>query len=567
MNEIKLILEEPTEKLREDQFNDGLGFGRYAKSLASVILSNRGPFNIGIYGNWGTGKSTLMRMVQKELEGQKGAAGGQVHELLTIWFNPWLYQDHPDPLRPLLHTILVKLKNGSNTRKIVETLLDISAISAQVALTAHSIPFNLMKRRKAIRAALLSDKESVNKEKETIEQLSELRENLARNGTPDNRKIVVFMDDLDRCPPQKAIRILEYIKLALGLAGFIFVIALDKNNLEAYLRKKWVREFDLDYPQVGRYFEKIIQFSFRIPNLSSFQDSLWKSSFEKELDLGDQDKATLKELFEFIFQACNHNPRATKILINNTIFDHGLSTYTQNSKTPHWSFFFVTRLMWKKFGKYFHRLAYHPDYLEAWNAYLNLPPGESPGSDLKDVLGPEALKDKELIDFCQTQPVRDWLENGTDRWATLNFYESEGQRAQRLASKKILWVLTPGNYTIEEWQTGINQVVQAQSFVNHFENRISLVDDLRRECCHTVVAIDFLRLAKEADFAANLEQVLSPILEIFWDITFLLLNCELSDDCPDFLNAGSVLRVSQNASLEHCQETILGLFQKITDSQ
>jgi hypothetical protein len=81
---------------------DGLGFGSYASVLASAALDTRGPFTIGVFGEWGTGKSSLMRLVEGELAGREN--------VVTVWFNAWRYEQDEHPLVPLVGTIVRELE-------------------------------------------------------------------------------------------------------------------------------------------------------------------------------------------------------------------------------------------------------------------------------------------------------------------------------------------------------------------------------------------------------------------------------------------------------------------------
>ena len=61
---IKIITDEPT-------LEDALHFDRYSQQLADIIVNSTPRFTIGMFGGWGTGKTTLMRMVEKETHRQK----------------------------------------------------------------------------------------------------------------------------------------------------------------------------------------------------------------------------------------------------------------------------------------------------------------------------------------------------------------------------------------------------------------------------------------------------------------------------------------------------------------
>ena len=74
---------------------DSLDRVRFATALASVIKSCATPLVIGIYGTWGTGKTSLMRQMREQLS--------QADDIRTIWFDPWQHQFDEEPAVALLH--------------------------------------------------------------------------------------------------------------------------------------------------------------------------------------------------------------------------------------------------------------------------------------------------------------------------------------------------------------------------------------------------------------------------------------------------------------------------------
>ena len=65
-----------------------LDFERYRGTIVNIITNSYPKFSLGIYGEWGTGKTTLMKLVEKKLK--------QAHDnILPIWFNAWRYERGP----------------------------------------------------------------------------------------------------------------------------------------------------------------------------------------------------------------------------------------------------------------------------------------------------------------------------------------------------------------------------------------------------------------------------------------------------------------------------------------
>jgi hypothetical protein len=113
-----------------DWGKDKLGFEKYALSLASVITQSTPEFTIGILGEWGTGKTTLMKKIAYVLENPKINEGEkevkEKHSKISavpIWFNPWRYQHETHhAIIPVLETIRNQIRPYSELSKLMRVL-------------------------------------------------------------------------------------------------------------------------------------------------------------------------------------------------------------------------------------------------------------------------------------------------------------------------------------------------------------------------------------------------------------------------------------------------------------
>src|SRR5262249_48782504 len=90
-------------------------------------------------------------------------------------------------------------------------------------------------------------------------------ESLASLKLPSDSRIVVFIDDLHRCFPNLAIKLLETIKLVLAQPGFIFVIGVARSVIEGYLQHRYEKKYGIKGFQGHSYLDKIVQLPFHIP--------------------------------------------------------------------------------------------------------------------------------------------------------------------------------------------------------------------------------------------------------------------------------------------------------------
>src|SRR6476620_11281271 len=98
---------------------DCVGFASYVESLAEVCLEPEiAPLTVGIFGSWGSGKTSLMQMLRANIDA--GAAkedGDSKPNIATLWFNAWRYEGKEEIQSALIHAILRELTKG-------RTLLD-----------------------------------------------------------------------------------------------------------------------------------------------------------------------------------------------------------------------------------------------------------------------------------------------------------------------------------------------------------------------------------------------------------------------------------------------------------
>ncbi|MGC1928857.1 MAG: P-loop NTPase fold protein [Candidatus Nitrosopolaris sp.] len=97
-NEICIITDEP--------ITDAADFDKSSQTLCNIIANSVPRFTVGIYGGWGTGKTTIMQMIQKHLDEE------HKNDILTIWFDAWRYENEEfSALVPLVRTIILHLED------------------------------------------------------------------------------------------------------------------------------------------------------------------------------------------------------------------------------------------------------------------------------------------------------------------------------------------------------------------------------------------------------------------------------------------------------------------------
>lgn len=277
--------------------NDLLNFGVVADTAAQLIRdSGNQPLSIGVSGSWGSGKSSLVKMIGKSLNESE-------QKYLFLEFNAWLYQGFDDAKMALLQSVSdLLLEEANNQKTLTDKAIDLvkrvrwfkvlklGAPVASGAVLGGSIggpvgaaigafgglfkggdlptQEELTKAQEAYKG-LEPELKGILKEEETSslpKEIASLRESFAEILEGLNIKLVVLVDDLDRCLPDTAISTLEAMRLLLFLPRTSFIIAADEKMIRSAVRSHF-SNIQIDDELVTSYFDKLIQVPLRVPRI------------------------------------------------------------------------------------------------------------------------------------------------------------------------------------------------------------------------------------------------------------------------------------------------------------
>lgn len=266
---------------------DLLGFQHLVAGLVGIARNDDLlPATIGVFGDWGSGKSSLLRMATAELEKDKDA--------LVLTFNGWLFEDYGDAKAALMGNILDALAEQKTltpkAKKLAVRLLKRvnwwrvlgatakAGIGFAVAGPAGAgllactdiaaLGKDLLKKAEDIEEGDLTKYLNEDVDHEIRRGIREFRADFAELlSETDRKKLVVIIDDLDRCLPETIIETLEAIKLFLFVDHTAFVIGADERLVRYAVRRRFP-ELPGERAEVGRdYLEKLVQFPIRVPPL------------------------------------------------------------------------------------------------------------------------------------------------------------------------------------------------------------------------------------------------------------------------------------------------------------
>lgn len=358
-NHLSLITDLPLGEEGKKLAEDGLEFAVYAQVLGSSILSTPGPFTVGIFGEWGTGKTSLLRMIEGYLT-RKGD-----EKILPIWFNAWRYEKDEHPIVPLVGIIIKMIQSQKN---FLEKLTD-NGRSLIRALRAIAYGFSASSKLQVpgfaeIEAAFVAKDMIEREERISSDPLLEKSlyyeafEALSKVYLGEDRKIVVIIDDLDRCFPDQAIKLLESIKLILSQPGFIFVVGVSRSIIEGYLKHRYSEDYGIDDFDGSSYLDKIVQLPFYIPSHSGRMEKFLENILEK---LDKESGKKLSEIIDIIAIACANNPRSTVRFINNLLIDQAINKLFARSGESNYreidiGFFAITRSLQQNWRDVYEKL-------------------------------------------------------------------------------------------------------------------------------------------------------------------------------------------------------------------
>ncbi|MFI2240155.1 P-loop NTPase fold protein [Streptomyces chrestomyceticus] len=301
---LALLNDEPVDTAGADL----LGSGQAARQLADLLISSRcsTPFTLAVDAGWGMGKSSLMRLVDAEL--------ATVPEVHTVWYNAWT-STGADALEGLIKSVLMRfdrrllrraLHRASEQRALLRVL--------RALVTVVAGPLGAAGLVNELWSNLSVNSQARNEMRDAIRDLAqEWAENAEYS---PRRMLVVFIDDLDRCPEETVLAVCEAVKVYLDVPGLAFVIGCDRSAMgpSGLLR-------DLS-PAGAVFMEKIFQTSYRIPvaGVQGVREYIgWcarTAGIERLLD---------EPLVALLAERSARNPRRIKRLVNGFVLEATLN--------------------------------------------------------------------------------------------------------------------------------------------------------------------------------------------------------------------------------------------------
>lgn len=266
---------------------------------------------ISIQGSWGSGKTSIMKMVEHEIE----------NDVIPVFFNTWQFSQFElgnSLAFSMIKVLLNKLQDDDSFIKHFTSVCSNALTSALKSVSIYNINLDLKK---------CTEKTVDDNYAEQIENLHQHFQEVVDRACEREHKdrVVIFVDDLDRLVPSKAVELLEVLKLFLDCKQCVFVLAIDyevvirgaikKYGFASYNSEKIdEKERNREYEKGKSFFDKIIQVPFKVPVAVYDIKNYLKDGFNKiNLKIDDND---LQDYIDLCASSIGSNPRSLKRLLN-----------------------------------------------------------------------------------------------------------------------------------------------------------------------------------------------------------------------------------------------------------
>lgn len=257
MSQTTSITDKPISRIADDRLQSK----RYAETLSTFIQESDTPLTVGLQGEWGTGKTSMMYMLREILE-EKNVA--------TSWVNTWeysMFRGAKETTPAVLRGMLEKLKEScvakgtwTNTDEANQKVRKIGRFIGNLAnqVVRNQVGLDLVEAGTSD-----SDGEIATEISFIKAQINEVIQDLIKDS--NYNRVVFFVDDLDRIPPTDAVEVLEALKNMFDVPNCIYVLAIDYEVVVKGLEGKFGKKTEENEREFRSFFDKIIQVPFSMP--------------------------------------------------------------------------------------------------------------------------------------------------------------------------------------------------------------------------------------------------------------------------------------------------------------
>ncbi len=299
----------------------------------------RPPLAVAVYGSWGAGKTTAMRWLQGLLEdwtkSGNPTTGLDKVKIRCIWFDPWKYQTKEEVWRGLIAEVIlacIDVEDASvttvvNAARRFGVFLGKSFVHVLASMklkartpAAAGLQGEAELSLSAIKDILSEYREAARPEEPYLNDFEAALKDWVKQSLADDERLVIFVDDLDRCMPGVALQVLEALKLYLAIDRVVFVVGVDRDVINDLVRKHY-EGLGLKEERSRKYLDKMFQVEVTVgpseAQIGEYQKELLESgesAWRHNLSGADRDA-----LDSVVLSLADRNPREIKRLINSAV--------------------------------------------------------------------------------------------------------------------------------------------------------------------------------------------------------------------------------------------------------
>lgn len=311
---------------------DNFGIEPFENGLTRFINHTNTPITIALQGEWGSGKTSLMNSLKKNL------SDGTESKYHSIWLNTWEYALLKDASSTLIDIITGLIQETSKianidetqTQKIVNKLWGVGKTAMKVA--AKTAANKVVDGSSEIVDSLFSERG-----KSSISEIRTELETIIENCIQKDNKqgFIFFIDDLDRIDPPVAVQLLELLKNIFTLKSCVFVLAIDYDVVIKGLEPKFGKISEQNEREFRSFFDKIIQVPFSMPVTSYKINDFLKESLLSINYINEEHSENIELISKFSEisnLSVGTNPRALKRLLNSLSLISCINVTKNNSE-------------------------------------------------------------------------------------------------------------------------------------------------------------------------------------------------------------------------------------------
>jgi hypothetical protein len=501
---------------------DTLDIDRHADALTEFIENTSTPMTIGIQGEWGSGKTSLLNAIVHSLEKKP-------EKYLQIWINSWehsLLSTPEEALLKIINEIINEMLSGDTDKSRKDNIRNVTGSLIKGALRVGAAVVGGSKAGDEVEK-LLGD--SINSIRELRDQLENLALEIKNRNVNPYEKIIIYVDDLDRIEPRDAVQVLELLKNIFSIPNCVFVLAIDYQVVVKGLKEKFGERTEENEWEFRAFFDKIIQLPFMMP-IGQYNKGKYVKDLLKQIGfIKDEDQFEKEQINDILTYSIGGNPRSLKRLVNSLTLINLFSKIDSDSNDdgenedsndtedlllfslvclqisypkiydllvkhpdfPNWNEEIAFRVTQKKeegiksnekekFQKQFELAKKTDDFDEGWEKALYricylAPRYISRVKDISRLLS--YLKDVLLVKYVKEGEIKDIITRVISKTAVTNISTSDEQPAQQRPGQRTMYS------GFDEWKQTQIENMPKQSKARQFASvRLEIQELLHNEC-------------------------------------------------------------------------------------